>query len=92
MKKDPQVIRSSIFSPFILLLNLSLLFRSINNQYKFPNNLEGELREVVGDIECLPDFFWRFAFDHICDSLATSIKKRLNIQIIRSLDTCQYMT
>ena len=41
--------------------------------------------KVVGDVERLSDLFWWFAFDHVGDSLATNIKKWLDIEIIGGL-------
>jgi hypothetical protein len=43
------------------------------------------VREIIGDVECLPDFLRRLALDHVCNSLASRIEKGLDIQIIRSL-------
>jgi hypothetical protein len=46
---------------------------------------QGVIREVVCDVERLSDFLRRLALDHVCNSLTTGIKKRFDIQIIRSL-------
>jgi hypothetical protein len=45
----------------------------------------GEIREIVGDVECFPDFFRGLSFDHVCNSLASGVKEGFDIQIIRSL-------
>jgi hypothetical protein len=45
----------------------------------------GSVREIISDVECLSDFLGRLALDHVCDSLAASVEKGLDIQIISSL-------
>ena len=50
-----------VFAPCILLADL-LLFVG---------------REVVHDVECLPELLGSLAFDNISDSLATGIQKTL---------------
>jgi len=47
--------------------------------------LGGNLREVICDVECLSDFLGGLALNHICDGLATGIKKGLDIQIVGRL-------
>ena len=44
-----------------------------------------QVREIIGNIKRFPNFFRGFALDHVCYRFATSIKERLNIQIICSL-------
>jgi hypothetical protein len=40
---------------------------------KIPIFRRENVREVIGDIECFPNFFRRFALDHVCNSFASSI-------------------
>lgn len=61
----------TILSPLILAADLLLLFRS----------------EVVGDVKGLSDFLWGLALDHVGDSLAADIEERLDIEIVRGLET-----
>ena len=46
-------------------------------------------REVVLDVESLPDLLWRLALDHIRDGLAPDIEECLDVEVIRSLNTNQ---
>jgi hypothetical protein len=61
-----------LFSPFILSTNLVFFLWS----------------EVILDVESPTDLFWRLALDHVCDSLAPNIEKRLNIKVVGSLPLC----
>jgi len=58
-----------LLSPLVLAANLLLLLRS----------------EIVLDVEGLADLLGRLALDHICDSLATNVKKSLDIEEVCSL-------
>jgi hypothetical protein len=33
-----------------------------------------EVREIIGNVESLPDFFWRLSFDHVCNCFTASVK------------------
>jgi len=65
-----RVTHSPILSPFVLLLDLSLLFR----------------RKVVDDVEELADLFGGLALDHVCYRLAADIEKRLDVEVVGSQD------
>ena len=41
--------------------------------------------EIVGDVKGLADFLGGLALDHVCDSLASNIEKRLDIEVVRCL-------
>ena len=58
-----------LLGPFVLTANLVLLFRC----------------EVILDIEGLPNFLWRFALDHVGNSLASDIEKGFDIEVVGSL-------
>lgn len=85
--KSSKVIRLSVLRPLILLPNLGLLLRSnpCQNIQAHTGNA-GDIRKIICDIECLPDFFRRLSLNHIGDGLTASVKKRFDVQIIRSLD------
>jgi hypothetical protein len=59
-----------LLSPFVLTANLILFFR----------------REVVLDVKGLTDLLGGFALDHVGDSLASKVEKRLDVKIVGSLD------
>jgi len=59
----------TILSPLVLPANLLLFFWG----------------EIIGDVEGLPDLLRRLALNHVCDGLATDIKKRLDVKIIGGL-------
>ncbi len=45
--------------------------------------------EVVCDVECLADLVRRLALDHVGDGLAANIKEGLDVEVVRSLSSCQ---
>lgn len=59
----------TIFGPFVFTSDLLLLLRC----------------EIVRDVERLPNLFRRFTLDHIGNSLAANVKKRLDVEIIGGL-------
>lgn len=67
--RDAQLKALTILSPFILTANLLLLLRG----------------EVVGDIEGLANFLRRLALDHVGNSLAADIEKRLDVEVVGCL-------
>lgn len=62
--------RLAVLSPLVLTTDLILLFR----------------REVVLDVERLADLLWRLALDHVGDSLAADVEKRLDVHVVRGED------
>jgi len=60
---------SSILSPLVLAADLIFLLRS----------------EVILDVERLTNLLWRLSLDHVGDSLATNIKKGLDVQVVGGL-------
>ena len=62
--------RLTVLSPLILATNLVLLFG----------------REVVLDIERLPDLLRRLALDHVGDRLAADVEQRLDVHVVRRED------
>ena len=62
-----------LLSPLVLTTNLILLLRS----------------EVVLNVKCLADLFWRLAFNHICNRLAPNIQQSLNVKVVGSLRRCK---
>jgi len=61
--------RSAILSPLILATDLLFLLWG----------------EVIGDVESLADLLWRLALDHVCNSFATNVKERLDVEVVGSL-------
>lgn len=61
---------SLILAPGVLLADLLFLLWS----------------EVVLDVECTADLFWRLSLDHVGNSLAGDIEKSLDVQIVGSQD------
>ena len=59
-----------LLAPGVLLFDLLLFLR----------------REVVDDVECLPDLLWRLAFDHVGHSFAAHVQESL-INIILEVNT-----
>lgn len=59
----------SLLSPLVLTTDLILLLR----------------REVVLDVEGLPDLLGGFALDHVGNSLASNIEERLDVKVVGSL-------
>lgn len=41
--------------------------------------------EIIGDVESLSDLLWRLALDHVGNSLASNIKKGLDVEVVRGL-------
>jgi hypothetical protein len=57
-------------SPLILVTNPILFLRG----------------EVILDVKGLAGFLGRFTLNHVCDSLATDIKKSLDVKVVGSLE------
>ncbi len=60
---------SLLLAPLVLFAHLLLFARS----------------EVVLDVESLPDFFGRLAFDHVGDRFARNVQETLDVEIVGSL-------
>lgn len=58
--------RLTILSPLVLAADLILFFG----------------REVILDVECLPDLLWRLALDHVRDRLAADIQQSLDVHVV----------
>lgn len=56
----------TILSPLVLATNLVFLLRC----------------KVIGDVEGLANLLWRLSLDHVGDSLASNIKKWLDIKVV----------
>lgn len=59
----------AVLRPFVLSSNLLLLLGS----------------EVIRNVESLSDLLGGLALDHVGNSLATNIKKGLDVEVVRSL-------
>lgn len=59
----------TILGPLVLASDVLLLFRC----------------EVIGDVKRLTDLLRRLALDHVRNSLATNVKKRLDIEVVGRL-------
>ena len=62
-----------LLSPLVLTTDLIFLLRG----------------EIVLNVKCLTDLFWRLALDHIRNRLATDVQQSLNIKIVGSLNRCR---
>ena len=62
-----------LLSPLVLTTDLILLLRG----------------EIVLDVKCLTDLFWRLALDHIRNRLAPDIQQSLDVKIVGSLSRCR---
>ena len=65
----PNKTQDLLLSPLVLTSNLIFLLWS----------------EVILNVEGLSDFFWRFALDHVGNSLASNVKESLDIEIVGRL-------
>lgn len=67
----------------------ALIFRQTNRLrrwvYCFPYLSFLFLCEVIFNIKRLPDFFWGFTFNHICNCFTGDIQQSFDVQIICSL-------
>jgi hypothetical protein len=41
--------------------------------------------KIIGDVECLSDFFWGLALDHVGDGLAADVEEGLDVEVVRGL-------
>lgn len=64
-----------LLGPFVLATNLLLLLGG----------------KVVLYVEGLADLLGRLALDHVGNSLATHIKKWLDLEVVGSLKSCQHV-
>lgn len=58
-----------LLGPLVLTTNLVLLLG----------------REVILDVESLPDLLRRLALDHVCDGLAADVKEGLDVEVVGRL-------
>lgn len=59
----------TILSPLILAADVLLLL----------------WREVVGDVESLPNLFWGLSLDHVRNGLASHVKEGLDVEVVGGL-------